>query len=143
LFIAAGAFHVAKPSDLIPELQGRFPIRVELQSLTQEDFSRILREPKNALTKQYQALFEAEEVYLEFNDESIEEIARLAFLINQEVENIGARRLHTVMSHLLNDFLFDVPDTIEANSKIMVTREMVQDRLSTLVKNRDLSQYIL
>lgn len=143
LFIAAGAFHVAKPSDLIPELQGRFPIRVELQSLTQEDFSRILREPKNALTKQYQALFEAEEVYLEFNDEAIEEVARLAFLINQEVENIGARRLHTVMSHLLNDFLFDVPDTIQANSKIMITKEMVQERLSTLVKNRDLSQYIL
>ncbi|WP_296701143.1 ATP-dependent protease ATPase subunit HslU [Algoriphagus sp.] len=143
LFIAAGAFHVAKPSDLIPELQGRFPIRVELQSLTQEDFSRILREPKNALTKQYQALFEAEEVYLEFNDEAIEEVARLAFLINQEVENIGARRLHTVMSHLLNDFLFDVPDSIKANSKIMITKEMVQERLATLVKNRDLSQYIL
>ena len=143
LFIAAGAFHVAKPSDLIPELQGRFPIRVELQSLTQEDFSRILREPKNALTKQYQALFGSEQVYLEFNDESIEEIARLAFLINQEVENIGARRLHTVMSHLLNDFLFEVPDTITANSKIMVTKEMVQDRLSSLVQNRDLSQYIL
>jgi ATP-dependent HslUV protease ATP-binding subunit HslU len=143
LFIAAGAFHVAKPSDLIPELQGRFPIRVELQSLTQEDFSRILREPKNALTKQYQALFESEEVYLEFNDESIEEIARLAFLINQEVENIGARRLHTVMSHLLNEFLFEVPDTITANSKIMVTKEMVQERLNSLVQNRDLSQYIL
>jgi len=143
LFIAAGAFHVSKPSDLIPELQGRFPIRVELQSLTQEDFSRILREPKNALTKQYQALFEAEEVYLEFNDEAIEEIAKLAYLINQEVENIGARRLHTVMSHLLNDFLYEVPDTIGPNSKIMVTQEMVQDRLSTLVKNRDLSQYIL
>ncbi|GMQ27057.1 ATP-dependent protease ATPase subunit HslU [Algoriphagus sp. oki45] len=143
LFIAAGAFHVSKPSDLIPELQGRFPIRVELSSLTQEDFSRILREPKNALTKQYQALFEAEQVSLEFNDEAIEEIARLAFLINQEVENIGARRLHTVMSHLLNDFLFEVPDTIEPNSRIMVTKEMVHDRLSTLVKNRDLSQYIL
>ena len=143
LFIAAGAFHVSKPSDLIPELQGRFPIRVELNSLTQEDFSRILREPKNALTKQYQALFEAEEVFLEFNNESIEEIARLAFLINQEVENIGARRLHTVMSHLLNDFLFDVPDSIEPNSKIMVTKEMVEERLSSLVKNRDLSQYIL
>ncbi|PZX59167.1 ATP-dependent HslUV protease ATP-binding subunit HslU [Algoriphagus ratkowskyi] len=143
LFIAAGAFHIAKPSDLIPELQGRFPIRVELQSLTQEDFSRILREPKNALTKQYQALFEAEEVYLEFTEDAIEEIARLAFLINQEVENIGARRLHTVMSHLLNDFLFDVPDTITANSKIMVNKEMVLERLNTLVKNRDLSQYIL
>jgi ATP-dependent HslUV protease ATP-binding subunit HslU len=143
LFIAAGAFHVSKPSDLIPELQGRFPIRVELQSLTQEDFSRILREPKNALTKQYQALFESEQVSLEFSDEAIEEIARLAFLINQEVENIGARRLHTVMSHLLNDFLFDVPDVIKANSKIMVTKEMVEERLNELVKNRDLSQYIL
>ena len=143
LFIAAGAFHVSKPSDLIPELQGRFPIRVELQSLTQEDFSRILREPKNALTKQYQALFGSEEVSLEFTDDAIEEIARLAFLINQEVENIGARRLHTVMSHLLNDFLFDVPDIIEANSKIMVTKEMVEERLNALVKNRDLSQYIL
>jgi ATP-dependent HslUV protease ATP-binding subunit HslU len=143
LFIAAGAFHVAKPSDLIPELQGRFPIRVELQSLTQEDFSRILREPKNALTKQYQALFEAEEVYLDFTDDAIEEIARLAFLINQEVENIGARRLHTVMSHLLNDFLFEVPDVIQANSKIRVTKEMVEERLVSLVQNRDLSQYIL
>ena len=143
LFIAAGAFHVSKPSDLIPELQGRFPIRVELQSLTQEDFSRILREPKNALTKQYQALFDSEDVSLEFTDDAIEEIARLAFLINQEVENIGARRLHTVMSHLLNDFLFDVPDLIEANSKIMVTKEMVEERLNALVKNRDLSQYIL
>ena len=143
LFIAAGAFHVAKPSDLIPELQGRFPIRVELQSLTEKDFYKILKEPKNALTKQYQALFESEEVYLDFNDESIEEIAHLAFKINEEVENIGARRLHTVMSHLLNDFLFDVPDSIEPNSKIMITRNMVRERLSSLVKNRDLSQYIL
>ncbi|MEX2593791.1 MAG: ATP-dependent protease ATPase subunit HslU [Anditalea sp.] len=143
LFIAAGAFHVSKPSDLIPELQGRFPIRVELSSLTQEDFSRILKEPKNALTKQYKALFEAEEVYLEYTEDAIEEIARLAFKINEEVENIGARRLHTVMSHLLNDFLFDVPDTIQANSKIMITSEMVVDRLDTLVQNKDLSQYIL
>jgi ATP-dependent HslUV protease ATP-binding subunit HslU len=143
LFIAAGAFHVSKPSDLIPELQGRFPIRVELNSLTQEDFSRILKEPKNALTKQYQALFEAEEVYLEYTDEAIEEIATLAFKINEEVENIGARRLHTVMSHLLNDFLYEVPDTIQANSKIMITKEMVEERLSSLVQNKDLSQYIL
>ncbi len=143
LFIAAGAFHVSKPSDLIPELQGRFPIRVELQSLTKEDFTRILKEPKNALTKQYQALFEAEEVYLDFTDDAIEEIANLAFVINQEVENIGARRLHTVMSHLLNDFLFEVPDSIGPNSKIRITREMVQERLRSLVKNRDLSQYIL
>ena len=143
LFIAAGAFHVSKPSDLIPELQGRFPIRVELSSLTQEDFSRILKEPKNALTKQYKALFEAEQVFLEYTDDAIEEIARLAFKINEEVENIGARRLHTVMSHLLNDFLFDVPDTIQANSKIMITKEMVVDRLNSLVQNKDLSQYIL
>jgi ATP-dependent HslUV protease ATP-binding subunit HslU len=116
---------------------------VELSSLTQEDFSRILKEPKNALTKQYMALFEAEEVYLQYTDDAIEEIARLAFKINEEVENIGARRLHTVMSHLLNDFLFDVPDTIEANSKIMITSEMVAERLESLVQNRDLSQYIL
>ncbi|GGF41942.1 ATP-dependent protease ATPase subunit HslU [Echinicola rosea] len=143
LFIAAGAFHVSKPSDLIPELQGRFPIRVELDSLTQEDFSRILREPKNALTKQYQALFEAEDVSLEYTDDAIEEIARIAFKINEDVENIGARRLHTVMSHLLNDFLFDVPDTIEANAKIMVTKDMVGERLSSLAQNKDLSQYIL
>jgi ATP-dependent HslUV protease ATP-binding subunit HslU len=143
LFIAAGAFHVSKPSDLIPELQGRFPIRVELTSLTQEDFTRILKEPKNALTKQYQALFEAEEVYLEYTDEAIEEIAKLAFKINEEVENIGARRLHTVMSHLLNDFLYEVPDTIQANSKIMITKDMVEERLSSLVQNKDLSQYIL
>ncbi len=143
LFIAAGAFHVSKPSDLIPELQGRFPIRVELQALTKEDFTRILKEPKNALTKQYQALFEVEEVYLDFSDDAIEEIASLAFLINQEVENIGARRLHTVMSHLLNDFLFEVPDFIGPNSRISITKEMVKERLSSLVKNRDLSQYIL
>ncbi len=143
LFIAAGAFHVSKPSDLIPELQGRFPIRVELTSLTQEDFYKILKDPKNALTKQYQALFESEQVYLEYTDDAIQEIATLAFSINEEVENIGARRLHTVMSHLLNDFLFEVPDTIQPNSKIMITKEMVQERLSSLVKNRDLSQYIL
>jgi ATP-dependent HslUV protease ATP-binding subunit HslU len=143
LFIAAGAFHVSKPSDLIPELQGRFPIRVELSSLTEDDFYKILKDPKNALTKQYQALFEAEQVYLEFTDDAIAEIASLAFKINEDVENIGARRLHTVMSHLLNDYLFEVPDTIQANSKIMITKEMVQDRLSSLVQNRDLSQYIL
>ncbi|AKP50343.1 ATP-dependent protease ATPase subunit HslU [Cyclobacterium amurskyense] len=143
LFIAAGAFHVSKPSDLIPELQGRFPIRVELTSLTQEDFYKILKDPKNALTKQYQALFEAEEVYLEYTDEAIQEIATIAFSINEEVENIGARRLHTVMSHLLNDFLFEVPDSIGPNSKIMITKELVNERLNSLVKNRDLSQYIL
>ncbi len=143
LFIAAGAFHIAKPSDLIPELQGRFPIRVELENLTKEDFFRILKEPKNALTKQYEALFVAEEVSLEFNEEALEEIAEIAFRINSEVENIGARRLHTVMSHLLNDFLFEVPDQISANAKIMITKEMVQERLTGLVEDKDLSQFIL
>jgi ATP-dependent HslUV protease ATP-binding subunit HslU len=143
LFIAAGAFHMSKPSDLIPELQGRFPIRVELENLTKEDFIRILKEPKNALTKQYQALFEAEAVFVTFNDESIEEIANMAFLINAEVENIGARRLHTVMSKLLNEFLFDVPDKIGPNARIEITAEMVRAKLSGFIKNKDLSEYIL
>jgi len=143
LFVAAGAFHVSKPSDLIPELQGRFPIRVELNNLTKDDFLRILKEPKNALTKQYQALMKAEDVELSFNEEALEEIADTAFAINSEVENIGARRLHTVMSRLLNEFLFDVPDKIGPNSRLLITREMVKERLSGLVKNKDLSRYIL
>lgn len=143
LFIAAGAFHISKPSDLIPELQGRFPIRVELENLTKEDFVRILTEPKNALTKQYQALFEAEGVYVSFQDDSIEEIASMAFVINGEVENIGARRLHTVMSKLLNEFLFDVPDKIAANARIEISADMVRAKLSGVIKNKDLSEYIL
>lgn len=143
LFIAAGAFHVAKPSDLIPELQGRFPIRVELDSLTKDDFIRILKEPKNALTRQYEALFGSEEVELSFQDDALELLAEKASEINNEVENIGARRLHTVMSKLLNDFLFDVPDVIGPNAKVVVTRELVDEKLAALVKNRDLSQYIL
>ena len=143
LFIAAGAFHFAKPSDLIPELQGRFPIRVELSELTQADFYHILKEPKSALIKQYEALFESESVALEFAEEALEEIAKVAFDINTEVENIGARRLHTVMSLLLNDFLFDVPDIISPNAKLSITREMVQEKLAGVVKNKDLSQYIL
>ncbi|MEN7549624.1 ATP-dependent protease ATPase subunit HslU [Rapidithrix thailandica] len=143
LFIAAGAFHISKPSDLIPELQGRFPIRVELENLTKEDFFQILKAPKNALTKQYHALLASENVELEFNEDALEEIAEIAFQINTEVENIGARRLHTVMSHLLNEFLFDVPDVIGPNAKIAITRDMVQQKLSGLVQNRDLSQYIL
>ena len=143
LFIAAGAFHVSKPSDLIPELQGRFPIRVELDNLTKEDFVRILREPKNALTKQYEALLTSEDVTLTFEDDSLEELADIAFQINSEIENIGARRLHTVMSHLLNDLLFDVPDKIEPDTHITVTKEMVRERLAGLVQNKDLSQYIL
>jgi ATP-dependent HslUV protease ATP-binding subunit HslU len=143
LFIAAGAFHVAKPSDLIPELQGRFPIRVELENLTKEDFFHILKEPKNALTKQYIALLEAEDVELSFQEDAMEELAETAFLINEEVENIGARRLNTVMSHLLNEFLFDIPDKIGPNAKIVVTRELVREKLQGLVKNKDLSEFIL
>jgi len=143
LFVAAGAFHAAKPSDLIPELQGRFPIRVELNNLTKEDFVRILTEPKNALTKQYQALFEAEGVSVTFTDDAIEEIADTAYNINAEIENIGARRLHTVMSKLLNEFLFDVPDKISENARISINAEIVKSKLSDIVKNRDLSEYIL
>src|SRR5258706_11705582 len=143
LFIAAGAFHVSKPSDLIPELQGRFPIRVELENLTKEDFVRILQQPKNALIKQYQSLFGSEEVNISFDDQAVEEIAKVAFEINSEIENIGARRLHTVMSKLLNEFLFDVPDEISSNAHISVNAEMVRAKLNDLVKNKDLSQYIL
>ena len=143
LFVAAGAFHVSKPSDLIPELQGRFPIRVELTNLTKDDFIHILIDPRNALTKQYQALYEAEGVNLEFADDAIEEIAQTAFAINTEVENIGARRLQTVMSRLLNEFSFDIPDKIGSNAKILITAELVKEKLSSLVKNRDLSDYII
>ncbi len=143
LFIAAGAFHISKPSDLIPELQGRFPIRVELNSLNKEDFVRILKEPKNALTKQYYALFESESVTIGFDEEAIDEIAQAAFDINSEIENIGARRLHTVMSRLLNEFLFDVPDKVKPSSEIKITRVMVKEKLSGLIKNKDLSEYIL
>lgn len=143
LFIAAGAFHVAKPSDLIPELQGRFPIRVELQSLTEADFYQILKEPKNALTKQYEALLAAEGVSLQFTDDALKALAKIAYQVNAEVENIGARRLQTVMSKLLNDFLYEVPDTIGPNAIIPVTAELVEEKLRGLVQNRDLSQYIL
>ncbi|UHG89043.1 ATP-dependent protease ATPase subunit HslU [Spirosoma oryzicola] len=143
LFIAAGAFHVAKPSDLIPELQGRFPIRVELQSLSEDDFYQILKEPKNALTKQYEAMLAAEQVELTFQDDALRELARIAFEVNAEVENIGARRLQTVLSHLMNDFMFDIPDAIGANAHVVVTKELVGEKLNGLVKNRDLSQFIL
>lgn len=143
LFIAAGAFHVSKPSDLIPELQGRLPIRVELNNLTKKDFLRILKEPKNALTKQYEALFKAEDVKIIFKEEALAEIATIAYKINEELENIGARRLHTVMSHLLNNFLFDVPDKIGPNEEITITKDLVAERLAELVKDKDLSEYIL
>jgi len=143
LFIAAGAFHISKPSDLIPEFQGRFPIRVELQNLTKEDFFQILKTPKNALTKQYEALLKAEEVSLSFNEDALEQIAEVAFNVNAEMENIGARRLHTVMSHLLNEFLYDVPEKIQPNAHIVVTKELVVEKLAGLIKNKDLSQFIL
>ena len=143
LFIAAGAFHSAKPSDLIPELQGRFPIRVELENLTMPDFVRILSEPRNSLVKQYQALCMAEGVELKFTPESINKIAETAMLINEQVENIGARRLHTIMSQLLNEFLFNMPEHLKAGSTIEITAELVEEKLRKLVKNRDLSQYIL
>tara|TARA_B100000989_G_scaffold56898_1_gene38529 strand:- start:7666 stop:9051 length:1386 start_codon:yes stop_codon:yes gene_type:complete len=143
LFIAAGAFHLSKPSDLIPELQGRFPIRVELDNLTQEDFLKILCEPKNSLTKQYKALIKAENVEIIFNDDALKEISNKAFIINSEIENIGARRLHTVMSKLLNEILFEIPEKIGPNAKVVITKKMVEDKLNSITQNKDLSEYIL
>jgi len=141
LFIAAGAFTVSKPSDLIPELQGRLPIRVELDSLTEADFRRILREPKNALVKQYKALLETEGIELEFTEGGIDEIAKIAAEVNARMENIGARRLHTIMERLLEDIAFDAPDTSE--KRIVIDEAYVRDRLSDIAKDEDLSRYIL
>jgi len=143
LFIAAGAFHLSKPSDLIPELQGRFPIRVELDNLTQDDFLKILNEPKNSLTKQYTALIKSENVEIIFNDDALKEISEKAFIINSEIENIGARRLHTVMSKLLNEILFDIPEKIGPNAKVIITKQMVEEKLNAITQNKDLSEYIL
>ena len=142
LFVGSGAFHVSKPSDLIPELQGRFPIRVELNSLTEEDFFNILTQPKNALTKQYQAMLQSEGVRVEFSEDAIREIAKIAAEVNQQVENIGARRLHTILSSLLEELLFAVPDDIQSG-EIDIDREYVQKQLSGLAKDKDLSHYIL
>ena len=141
LFIASGAFHVSKPSDLIPELQGRFPIRVELNNLTEEDFIRILTEPENALIKQYTALLSTEDVELEFTDDAISEIARIATQVNTKSENIGARRLHTIMSTLLEDILFNVPEV--KTEHIKIDAAVVRERLEYIVKDEDLSKYIL
>ena len=141
LFIAAGAFHLTKPSDMIPELQGRFPIRVELLALSKNDFVRILTEPKNALIVQYTALMKTEGVELEFTKDAIDTIAEIACQINEDSENIGARRLHTVMEQLLEEVSFTAPDLKE--QKISVTPEYIQTRLSNLLKNQDLSRYIL
>jgi ATP-dependent HslUV protease ATP-binding subunit HslU len=141
LFIAAGAFHMTKPSDLIPELQGRFPIRVELDNLTEEDFIRILTQPKSALLKQYTALVGAEDVKITFNKDAIEEIARVAFEVNESVENIGARRLHTIMSKLLEETLYDLPN--DKIKSIKVTKSMVTKTFKDTMANQDLSKYIL
>jgi ATP-dependent HslUV protease ATP-binding subunit HslU len=142
LFIASGAFHVAKPSDLIPELQGRFPIRVELESLTEADFVAILTKPKNALLKQYSALLNTEGVTLVFEEDGIIEIARIAAEVNDRVENIGARRLHTILTTLLEQILYEVPDVIAAET-VTIDAKLVQEKLASIVKDRDLSQYIL
>ena len=142
LFIAAGAFHTSKPTDLIPELQGRFPIRVELDSLTEEDFKRILTEPNNALIKQYTALLETEGVKLDFTEDSIEEIARTACYLNQEMENIGARRLHTILEKVLEEISFDLPGET-GSSDITIDRDYVQSKLHKVVRDKDLSKYIL
>jgi ATP-dependent HslUV protease ATP-binding subunit HslU len=141
LFIAAGAFHVSKPSDLIPELQGRFPIRVELQSLTMEDFIRILTEPKSSLVKQYTALLDTEGVKLEFTKEALEEIARFAFRVNEGTENIGARRLHTILERVLDEISFSAPE--RKGEQITVDAEYVSKALTDIVKDQDLSRYIL
>ncbi|WP_028561441.1 ATP-dependent protease ATPase subunit HslU [Paenibacillus pinihumi] len=141
LFIAAGAFHIAKPSDLIPELQGRFPIRVELSDLSLEDFVKILTEPKNALTKQYSALLETEGITIDFSEDSIREIAGIAADVNRNTENIGARRLHTILEKLLEDLSFEAPDlNLE---QMTITPEYVRDKVGDIAQNRDLSQYIL
>ncbi|AZO95565.1 ATP-dependent protease ATPase subunit HslU [Halocella sp. SP3-1] len=141
LFVAAGAFHVAKPSDLIPELQGRFPIRVELKSLTRDNFKEILLKPRNALTKQYTALLKTEGVQIKFSDDAIDEIAGFAFRVNENTENIGARRLHTIMERLLEDLLFNAPDMEE--EEILVDVDYVREQLADVVQDKDLSKYIL
>jgi ATP-dependent HslUV protease ATP-binding subunit HslU len=141
LFIAAGAFHVAKPKDLIPELQGRFPIRVELEPLTDADFVRILTEPENALTKQYTALLATEAIELDIQPDAVREIARIAAEVNARLENIGARRLHTVMERLLDELSFEAPEL--GRRAIPITAAYVRERLEAVLKDEDLSQYVL
>lgn len=141
LFIAAGAFHIAKPSDLIPELQGRFPIRVELEPLEKNDFIRILTEPHNALIKQYIALLETENIKIEFKEDAIDEIAEIAVTVNEKTENIGARRLHTVLEKLLEDISFNAPDM--KGESVVIDKKYVRDKLSGVAKDEDLSRYIL
>jgi ATP-dependent HslUV protease ATP-binding subunit HslU len=143
LFIGAGAFHTSKPSDLIPELQGRFPIRVELEGLGKDEFVRILTEPRNALIKQYTALMETEGLQLEFDADALQEIASLAETVNERTENIGARRLHTVMSTLLDSIMFEAPDQLPEGQRLQITCELVKERLVELIEDEDLSRYIL
>jgi ATP-dependent HslUV protease ATP-binding subunit HslU len=141
LFIAAGAFHAAKPSDLIPELQGRFPIRVELSSLTRDDFVRILSEPRNSLVRQYTALLATEAVEVEFKEDGVRAIAEIAATVNDRTDNIGARRLHTVMEKLLEEVSFDAPDL--SGTRLVVDESLVRERLGPLVEDEDLSRFIL
>ena len=141
LFIAAGAFSMSKPSDLIPELQGRFPIRVELESLTEEDFRRILLEPQNSLVKQYMALLQADGVDVTFAEDGVNALAEISYQVNATTENIGARRLHTVLEKVLEDLLFIAPDA--SLDKVVIDRAYVENKLSALADNEDLSRYIL
>ena len=141
LFVASGAFHTAKPSDLIPEFQGRFPIRVELSSLGKADFVRILTEPKNALIKQYEALLETEGVHLNFADDAVQEIAAIAADVNERMENIGARRLHTILERLLDDVSFAAPEM--HGQHVAIDASYVRERLAPILKSEDLSRYIL
>jgi ATP-dependent HslUV protease ATP-binding subunit HslU len=141
LFIAAGAFHVSKPSDMIPELQGRFPIRVELNSLGKDDLRRILVEPRNSLVKQYKALLATEGLTLEFKNEAYERLVEIAYEINSLVEDIGARRLHTIMEYLLEEISFNAPDM--KGTSFTITREYVDLRLASITRNSDLTKYIL
>src|SRR6185295_9407437 len=141
LFIAAGAFHMSKPSDLLPELQGRFPIRVELQDLTEDDFRRILTAPKNALTKQYGALLATEGVTLDFSEDGLAALARIAATVNSRSQNIGARRLHTVMEKLLEDVSFEATEL--ADKTVTVNAKMVEERLKPILEDEDLAKYIL
>ena len=141
LFIASGAFQLAKPSDLLPELQGRLPIRVELQPLTKQDFVRILKEPDNSLIKQYVALMKTENVELQFTDDGIEELAEISSQINSTIENIGARRLHTILEKVLEEISFSAPD--KSGEKIVVDKSFVQKNLGDIIKDKDLSKFIL
>ena len=141
LFIAAGAFHTNKPSDLMPELQGRFPIRVELDSLTRNEFKLILTQPRNSLIRQYTELLDVEKIYIKFTENAIDEIADIAYTVNSQTENIGARRLYTIIEKLLEDIMFNSPNTIQGD--VIIDRNFVREKLQSIVANEDISRYIL